>query len=148
MPAFLSFPPQARGNRVDADGLAQLVPGISTRADVTAAIGSPTARASFNDDQWIYIGEVTRPVIAGTQQVLGQQVYVVSFDQAGVLRGIEHKTGKDSQPVQVVSRTTPSPGSSASFLQQLLGNVGKFSPGSGIGSNSGAQGTATNPGNF
>ena len=146
MPGFLSFPPQARGNKVDADELAQLVPGTSTRKDVTAVLGTPTARATFDDNEWIYIGQTTRPVIAGTQEVRDQQVYVFSFDQGGVLRGIEHRTAKDSEPVQVVSRTTPSPGSSASFMQQLLGNVGKFSPG-GIASSTG-QGTATNPGNF
>ena len=36
---------QLRGNHVDADQLKELVPGTSTRADVTALIGSPTARA-------------------------------------------------------------------------------------------------------
>ena len=29
-------------------------------------------------------------------------------------------------PVSVVARTTPSPGTEASFMQQLLGNIGKF----------------------
>ena len=32
-------------------------------------------------------------------------------------------------PVEIVSRTTPSPGNDVSFLQQLLGNVGRFNPG-------------------
>lgn len=145
-PAFMSFPPQVRGNKVDSDALAQLVPGTSTRGDVTAALGSPSAHASFDDNTWIYIGEVTKPVIAGTTSVSDQQVYVLNFDQQGVLKGIDHKTQKDSEEVDVVARTTPSPGNSATFLQQLLGNVGKFSPTSPIGS--GGQGSATNPGNF
>ncbi len=145
-PRFMSFPPQVRGNKVDADALAQLVPGTSTRADVTAAIGSPTAHASFDDSTWIYIGEVTTPVIGGTSSIEDQQVYVLSFDQAGVLKGVQHKTQKDRQDVDVVARTTPSPGNSATFLQQLLGNVGKFSPGGAPGE--GGQGSATNPGNF
>jgi len=145
-PAFMSFPPQVRGNKVDSDALAQLVPGTSTRADVTAAIGSPSARASFDDNTWIYIGEVTKPVIGGTTSVSDQQVYVLNFDQGGVLKAIDHKTQKDSEDVDVVARTTPSPGNSATFLQQLLGNVGKFSPTGPPGS--GGQGSATNPGNF
>ncbi len=148
MPAFLSQAPQTRGNKLDADSLKQLVPGTSTRADVTALLGTPTTKATFDDTQWIYITQVTRPVIAGTQKVLNQQVYVMSFDQAGVLSGVSEKTLKDSEPVQVVARTTPSPGSEASFLQQLLGNVGKFSPGTGLGGDTGQQGSSTNPGNF
>lgn len=145
-PAFMSFPPQVRGNQVDADAVGQLVPGTSTRADVTAAIGSPTAHASFDDNTWLYIGEVTQPVIAGTTSVDSQQVYVLRFDQQGVLKSVDHKTQKDSEDVDVVARTTPSPGNSATFLQQLLGNVGKFSPSAAPGT--GGQGSATEPGNF
>ncbi len=129
MPGFLSFPPQVRGNRVDTDQLAQLVPGTSTRADATALLGSPSAKATFDDNTWLYIGQVTKPVIAGTQDVLEQQVVALSFDQRGVLLGIERKTGAESLPVNVVTRTTPSPGSNASIMQQLLGNVGRFSAG-------------------
>ena len=134
--ASLTFPPQVRGNKVDPDMLAQLVPGTSTRADATALIGSPTAKASFDDNTWIYIGEVTKPVIAGTQRVLSQQTVVLSFDQGGVLRNVETKNMDDALPVNVVSRTTPSPGNNASVLQQLLGNVGRFNPGGAAGGNS------------
>jgi len=146
-PAFISFPPQVRGNKVSDEMLAQLVVGTSTRADVSALLGSPTAHATFDDTTWLYIGELTKPMIAGTNAVLDQKVVVVTFDQQGVLRSIADRSQKDSVPVQVVSRTTPSPGRDASFFQQLLGNVGKFTPLSTAG-DSNRQGGATNPGNF
>ena len=146
-PAFISFPPQVRGNKVDAKVLAQLVPGTSTRADVTALIGSPTAHATFDDNTWLYIGEVTKPLIGGTNVVLDQQVVVLTFDQRGVLRDIANKSQQDGVPVTVVSRTTPSPGKEVSFWAQLLGNVGKFSP-MQTQPDIGRQGGPTNPGNF
>jgi len=145
MPDFLSYPPQVRGNKVDAEELAQLVPGTSTRQDVTALLGSPTAHATFDDNTWIYIAQITRPVIGGFQGVEDQQVTVLTFDAKGVLTGIQKKTLADSMPVDVVARTTPSPGTEASILQQLLGNVGRFSP---APTSSGGQGSSTNPGNF
>jgi len=51
----------------------------------------------------------------------------------------------------VVSRATPSPGSEASFIQQLLGNVGKFSTGGVPGGSGGARtpggsGASSSPG--
>jgi outer membrane protein assembly factor BamE (lipoprotein component of BamABCDE complex) len=147
LPSFMSFPPQVRGNKVDSDVLAQLVPGTSTRADVTALIGSPTTKATFDDNTWIYIGEVTKPVIAATNEVLDQQVVLLTFDDGGVLRGIARRSQGDAVPVAVVSRATPAPGNEASFMQQLLGNVGKFSP-SPTDNGRGKQGGATNPGNF
>ena len=136
LPGFMTYPPQVRGNLVDADSLKELIPGTSTRADATSLLGSPTIKAPFNDNSWIYVGEVTKPVIGGTQEVLNQQVVVLNFDAKGVLTGITRKGAKDSLPVAVVSRTTPSPGSNASILQQLLGNVGRFTPGGPVGSSS------------
>ena len=138
---FLSHPIQARGNRVDQDQLAQLVPGTSTRNDVLALIGSPTTRATFDDNTWLYISELTKPVIGATNAIRDQQVVAVVFDRQGVLRRVDRKGQDDSVPVEIASRTTPTPGNDMNFLQQLLGNVGRFTPGglpgsSGSGSRS------------
>jgi outer membrane protein assembly factor BamE (lipoprotein component of BamABCDE complex) len=124
--SFFQATSQLRGNHVDADQLKELVPGTSTRADVTALIGSPTARATFDDNTWLYVSEVTRPRIARTQGVLTQKVVVLSFNDQGVLRDVKQLDKDDSIPVSVVARSTPSPGTEASFLQQLFGNIGRF----------------------
>jgi outer membrane protein assembly factor BamE (lipoprotein component of BamABCDE complex) len=124
--SFFESKSQLRGNRVDPDQLKELVPGTSTRADVTALIGSPTAKATFDDNTWMYISEVTRPEIARTQGVLSQAVVVLNFDDKGVLREVKKLGEDDSVPVSMVARTTPSPGTEASFLQQLFGNIGRF----------------------
>ena len=102
------------------------MPGTSTRADVTALIGSPTARATFDDNTWLYVSEVTRPRIARTQGVLSQNVVVLSFNDQGVLQDVKQLNQDDSVPVTIVARSTPSPGTEASFLQQLFGNIGRF----------------------
>ncbi len=123
------FKPQVRGNRVDLDALKELTPGTSTKADATALLGSPTSKATFDENRWIYISEVTQPRIARKQAVLSQEVVVLTFDQGGVLRNVEHLNQDDSLPVAVASGATPSPGSEASFLQQLFGNIGRYNPG-------------------
>jgi outer membrane protein assembly factor BamE (lipoprotein component of BamABCDE complex) len=116
------------GNRVDDYRLKELVPGTSTQADVTALIGSPTAKATFDANTWLYLSEVTHIRIARTPGVSSQAVVALSFDDRGVLRDIKTLDQADEMPVTVVARATPSPGTSASFLQQLFGNVGKFNP--------------------
>ncbi len=121
-------PAQVRGNAVDADELKQLVPGTSTETDVTSLLGSPTAKGTFDTNNWYYISEMTRPVIAGTQGVLRQNVVVLNFNTQGVLQNVQTLNQRDALNVPIVGRTTPSPGTEASFLQQLLGNIGKFSP--------------------
>ncbi len=148
---LFAAPPQLRGNKVDPEALAELTPGTSTRADVTALIGSPTTRAAFDDNTWIYISELTQPQVGRFPAVLDQTVLVLTFNDQGVLAGIEKKTKDDSLPVDVVTRTTPSPGTEASFMQQLFGNIGRFNAlgtsaqGGGGGSGGGSRGGAPTP---
>ena len=146
--SVVEAPKQLRGNRVDADQLKELIPGTSTRADATSLLGSPTAKATFDDNTWIYIGETTRTRVGRTPGILQQDVVVLSFDNGGVLRGVKRLNQDDGRDVSVVSRATPSPGSEASFLQQLLGNVGKFSAGgpSTSGRTPGGSGAQGEPG--
>jgi outer membrane protein assembly factor BamE (lipoprotein component of BamABCDE complex) len=133
--------PTLRGNKVDPEQLKELTPGVSSKADVTAVIGSPTARGTFDDNTWIYISEVTQPRIGRTLGELEQNVVLLNFDDKGTLQTVQTRAKDDSLPVSVVARTTPSPGTEASFMQQLLGNIGRFNPagaGSGMGGGGGA----------
>lgn len=140
---LLAPPPTVRGNHPDAEQLRELTPGTSTKQDVTALIGSPTAHATFDDNTWLYIGERTQKRIAQTPAVVAQKVVVVTFNDAGVLEHIDVKDQADAMPVSVIARTTPSPGTEAGFLQQLFGNIGKFVP--GTGSSPGISGGAPAP---
>ena len=126
-PDFMSFPPQTRGNKVDPELLAQLVPGTSTRADVTALIGTPTAHSTFDENTWIYVSEVTKPLIGSTQELRDQNVVMMTFDQTGVLRNVVKRGADDAKEVAIVDRKTPSPGNDTSLISELLGNVGRFS---------------------
>ena len=147
--SVIDAPHQLRGNHVDADLIKELVPGTSTRADVTSLLGSPTAHGSFDDNTWIYISETTRTRVGRLPGIMAQEVTELTFDQSGVLRDVKHLNQDDGLDVAVVSRATPSPGSEASFLQQLLGNVGKFSTGGVPGSSRttpGGSGATTGPG--
>lgn len=139
--------PTARGQMVEKQDYDTLVPGTTTRADVTALLGSPTSRATFDDNTWFYIGEITAPVPLARPRINKQQVLVLNFDQGGVLRQLHRLDKAQAHDVTMVGRVTPSPGSDASFMQQLIGNVGRYNPmglggdtlggSSGLGSNNG-----------
>lgn len=143
--SFLAPPPQVRGNHVGSLELKQLVPGTTTEADARSLLGSPTAHASFDYNTWLYISERTRPRIGATQAVLTQNVVALTFNDKGVLEHVTTRDKANSLPVQVIARSTPSPGTSASFLQQLLGNVGRFNPGMGAANSSTGGGGAPTP---
>jgi len=140
--SYLEPPPQVRGNKVDPESLKELSIGTSTKADVTAVIGSPTARATFDDNTWLYIMEMTQIRVGQTLGDVDQKVVILSFDGQGTLRDIQERGRDDGYQVSVISRTTPSPGTEASFLQQLLGNVGRFNA-TGAGGPRGGGGNPT-----
>jgi outer membrane protein assembly factor BamE (lipoprotein component of BamABCDE complex) len=127
--------PTDRGVFIEASDYDKLVPGTTTRADATSLIGSPTAHAAFDDNVWIYIGEITAPVPTMRPRVQKQNVLVLTFDQGGVLRSRRLLDKADGTDVAMAPGATPSPGSETSFLQQLIGGVGRYSPLGGLGNN-------------
>ena len=125
--------PTERGQMVQKEDYDKLVPGTTTRAEVTALLGSPTARATFDDNTWYYIGEVTAPVPLARPKIDRQQVLVLNFDGSGTLRSLRRLDQSNAHDVAMVGRVTPSPGSEATFMQQLIGNVGRYNPLGSIG---------------
>lgn len=117
--------PVMRGNRVDAERLGQITPGVQTRNDVEALLGSPTARGTFDEDNWYYISARTRLQPARFLEVEDRRVVAISFNREGVVSGIRELGQADGRDVAVVSRETPVPGNDRTLLQALFGNLGR-----------------------
>lgn len=116
----------SRGHTVDPELLAELVPGVQTRADVAALLGSPSSAAPFTDDAWYYIGGVTQNRIGRMDALIEQQVVAVHFDRNGVLQRVEVMGKDEAKPIDPIARVTPTPGNDVSFLGLLFGNIGRF----------------------
>ena len=63
--------------------------------------------------------------------MLDQQVYVVDFDDTGVVSGRPQDLEGRRRTITPVARATPAPGRELTFLEQLIGNLGKFNGGGG-----------------
>jgi outer membrane protein assembly factor BamE (lipoprotein component of BamABCDE complex) len=131
--SLFETPPQFRGQRVDQAELSQLVPGTSTRADVLALLGTPSATGTFDGEHWYYISAVTRALPARTTAVEDQRVVAIRFNAAGQVADIRTLGPEDGREVAFASRTTPTPGTERTLLQQLFGNLGRLSPTAGAG---------------
>ena len=118
-----------RGHAVTADQLRQVTPGVSTRADVQAALGSPSHTGTFTDAEWYYNSSVSQVRPARALAVRDQRVVVVAFDGAGTVREVRQVGEAEMPRVAFVARETPSPGTERTILQILFGNVGRVGPG-------------------
>jgi len=125
---LFTAPLQYRGQSVTEDQLRQLVPGTTTEADVRTLLGEPTTQGLFDNNRWAYVGQVTQNRIGRYPGVISDDVVVLTFNDQGVLQSVEHHGKKQTVQVGMAGGTTPSPGGNASFFQQLLGNIGRYSP--------------------
>jgi len=57
---------------------------------------------------------------------MDQQVYIVDFNDQGVVKNIDHRTLADGEPITPAPGATPAPGRELTFMEQLIGNMGKF----------------------
>ncbi|MBN8521233.1 MAG: outer membrane protein assembly factor BamE [Alphaproteobacteria bacterium] len=119
-------PTQAtRGNMVDPDRMAELVPGISTRQNVLQTLGSPTTVAPFDDTIWYYIGQKTEQRGVLDPEVIEQKVVVVAFTPEGTVELVEPIDASQIN-VPIARRKTPTGGNEVTVMQQLMGNLGRF----------------------
>ena len=81
-----------RGNLPDPDKLATIRPGATTKDEVVKILGTPSSIGVFNDKSWYYISRRTEQLAFLDPDVLDQQVYIVDFDERGVVKAVDHRT--------------------------------------------------------
>src|SRR5215467_10573764 len=137
---------EQRGNLPNPDKLAEIRAGSTTKDEVAKILGTPSSVSVFNNDKsWYYISRRTAQTAFFDPAVLDQQVYIVKFDDQGVVKTLDHKVLEDGKEITPVARATPAPGRELSFLEQLIGNLGKFNGGSEGGSSGGGGGRPPGP---
>jgi outer membrane protein assembly factor BamE (lipoprotein component of BamABCDE complex) len=136
---------EQRGNLPPPDEIAQIHPGKTTKDEVVKILGTPSSIGVFNDKNWYYISARTSQFSFLDPKVLDQQVFIVGFNNDGIVKAVDHKTLEDGKEVVPVARATPAPGRELTFLEQLLGNLGKFNGGGGAPAPSGGAGRPAGP---
>ncbi|HXP95942.1 MAG TPA: outer membrane protein assembly factor BamE [Telmatospirillum sp.] len=115
-----------RGNLPAPERLAEVKPGVFTKNDVAALLGTPASTSVFGDDRWYYISSRIETIAFFKPEELDRQVVVIEFDSNSTVKEIHKLELKDGKDVTMVSRETPTAGRDMSVIEQLLGNVGKF----------------------
>jgi outer membrane protein assembly factor BamE (lipoprotein component of BamABCDE complex) len=118
-----------RGNLLDPDAVLAVKPGIQTKDQVAQLLGTPSTIATFNDKTWYYVSKRTETTAFFTPDITDQQVLVVKFDDANVVEKVQLYGMDDAYEIEPVDRTTPTYGQKLTILQQLFGNIGRFTKG-------------------
>ncbi|MBL28300.1 MAG: cell envelope protein SmpA [Rhodospirillaceae bacterium] len=118
--------------------ISQVEVGKQNKRQIGQLLGTPSTVATFDNDVWYYITQRTENYAFFQPEIVDQQVLAISFDDAGTVDNVHRYTLADGKIVDMVSRTTPTVGNELTFLEQLFGNVGRFTDkGSGAGGGGG-----------
>ncbi len=101
--------------------------GSQSREDVVRLIGTPSAVATFNPNTWFYVSQRQETFAFFKPTVTEQKVMQVTFSESGRIAQIKNYDLKDAQDIAMTSRITPSAGKELTVLEQIMGNIGKFS---------------------
>lgn len=114
-----------RGNLLEDYQMKEILPGVDAREDVIRKVGSPTTVAPFDENTWYYMGQKTEKKGIMDPKVTQERIVMVVFGADGKVDKVqERKDGREDIPL--VQRTTPASGTDFTFLQQMMGNLGKF----------------------
>ena len=117
---------RTRGNLLTDEVLARVTEGQSTRQEVVTSLGPPSTQSLFEDDVWYYVGQRTETSAFFAPEVTERRVVKIEFSPDGRVSAIEELGLDDGNEVLVVERETPTLGRQVTFLEQLLGNLGRF----------------------
>lgn len=139
--AGCDFPVFDRGNLPKADALTQIKPGVTDKAEVRHLLGTPSSIAAFDKNTWYYISKKEEDIAFLRPEILDQEVYAIRFNDKGIVTDVSHKGLKDARAVTPNPNVTPAQGRPFTFLEQLIGNFGKFGNGGGPTSTPGGPST-------
>jgi outer membrane protein assembly factor BamE (lipoprotein component of BamABCDE complex) len=119
-----------RGNLLTDNQFQQVQAQKSTRADVMQAWGPPTIAPLFEPDTWYYIGERTTQKGIFAPEVEKRRLVRVKFSAANndTVVEVADLDPKLAENISPVSQTTPAAGKDFTFMQQFIGNIGKYNP--------------------
>jgi outer membrane protein assembly factor BamE (lipoprotein component of BamABCDE complex) len=123
-----------RGNMVTQRSLEQIQVGQTSRAQISSLLGTPSTTSIFDGGEtWIYVGAYTRQQSYHAMEEIERQVIAISFDQSGMVNNVRSLSKEDGTEITIVERQTPTAGNELTVMEQMLGNVGRFSGGSDSG---------------
>ena len=110
--------------------LAEIVVGIDTRDSVIEAVGPPSSLGVLNESGFYYVSSRVRFYGPTAPKTVDRQLVAISFSNSGVVQNIERFGLEDGNVIAFERRVTDSSVQNQTFLRQLLGNLGRFDPGS------------------
>ena len=103
-----------------------------TKSQVVSLLGSPSTKATYGEEIWYYISNNQERNFVSDDDLKDQEVLAIYFNENDKVYNVETYGLVDAKNIAFAERKTPTAGHELTAIEQLLGNVGRFTP-SGLG---------------
>ena len=114
-----------RGNMLDEERITQVKAGSSSKNDVFEALGSPSIVSTFDDNTWYYVGQRTEREAFFRPEITDRKIITVQFDDTDHVKTLDRIGLEEAVDVEPLEQTTPAVGRDITFMEQLIGNIGR-----------------------
>ncbi|MEO1089326.1 MAG: outer membrane protein assembly factor BamE [Pseudomonadota bacterium] len=115
------------GHQLIAEDVDRIRPGLTTQGEVVRILGTPSTRSTFDPNTWLYMGRRVEERTIFNRRLAAQDSLRIRFDDIGVVESIERFDVAHGSEIDPIDETTPTGGNELSIVEQLLGNIGRFS---------------------
>jgi outer membrane protein assembly factor BamE (lipoprotein component of BamABCDE complex) len=113
----------------DDEAIERLKPGVHDSSSVSQLFGAPITIANFKGETWFYMRRHTERFAFFEEEVVSQDVLAVRFDARGIVESMKRYSFADGKYVEFSEDKTPTRGKELTFVQQIFGNLGRFTGG-------------------
>jgi outer membrane protein assembly factor BamE (lipoprotein component of BamABCDE complex) len=99
--------------------------GVDNRTSVAAKLGTPSTTGNFDKSTWYYITQTSDKMAYLQPQIKSRTVVAIRFDKDEKVAEVRSLAMKDGYDLAYEKRETPTRGRELSWIEQLLGNVGR-----------------------
>lgn len=117
---------EERGYVYDQRDFDQIKPGLTSEAEVTAILGSPSTVATVEGNTWFYISSTFEKLMFYTPEEVDRKVVAVYFDDTQTVEDVGYYGLEDGRIIDFRTRKTPTRGKELTVLGQIFGNLGRF----------------------
>ncbi len=115
-----------RGYFIDDVLIAEIKSDVDDKGSVLNVLGSPSNVSTFGTDTWYYVTRKTERLAFFEKKIVDQRVVAIKFDDSGVVAEVKRYETEDARTIVMSERVTPTRGKQLSLVQQLFGNLGRF----------------------
>ncbi len=117
---------RSHGYRYTTQDVPEILVAEDTESSVLSRLGNPSTRGTFEDNTWYYISATRESLAYLRPATRDRRIIAVTFDENGVVSDVSEYGLEDGRVVAYADRETPTRGRELTFLEQLLGNVGRL----------------------